>query len=355
MERNLKIILTRKRLGIFVSMTAFFAWTLMSGPVLAGEADGPGGPDDEFAPGFSGYVQPMVGVMSTKSNSDVGDDNEKIDSLDQDADSETQVMPMVLFNLNYTLENRATRFYIGTSEEEIIEGAFLFEAGVRHKLSGGTVLSAGWVPTLPLLEEEVWKDPFLTGSNREKTDRDTQAFRIGAERIFGTPLTLRYGFAQQEIDDDRAGESVAGLSAGDLAKLKRDANFHLAEVLFPISLDIGLMITPQAGYMIGDADGDANSFKRYQGQLTIEYPLDKWMFFGNINLARSDYDESNPVFNKTREDTSCGAMLGAGYRAPFGWENWMINIYASWEERDSNIKFYDRTNSMAGIGMTWRF
>ena len=75
----------------------------------------------------------------------------------------------------------------------------------------------------------------------------------------------------------------------------------------------------------------------------------------DVNLAQSDYDEINPVFNKTREHTTYGAMLGVGYAAPFGWESIMVNVYTSFEQQDSNIKFYDSTTAMAGVGVSWMF
>ncbi|MCK5794978.1 MAG: DUF2860 domain-containing protein [Anaerolineales bacterium] len=351
MKPLFKLVLRKKRAGFLLSMISLSIWIIMSGQALADESDNE--PGDEFKPGFSGYIQPMVGVMSTKSNSAVGDDNEKIDSLDQDAKSETEFLPMVLWSMGYTLKSGTTQFYIGTPEQEIIEGTFLAEAGVRQKLSDGTILSAAWVPNL--LYDEVWSDPFLTGRNRQETDRETQAFIVAAKSIIGTPLTLRYGFAKQEIENDRAGYFVPGLTAGDRAKLKRDSNFHLVEAQYSIPFDMGIMIIPQIGYLMGDADGDANSFKQFEGKITVEYPLGKWQLFGNVNMASSDYDEINPVFNKTREDKVYGAMLGVGYAAPFGWENIMVNIYTSFEQRDSNIKFYDSTSAMAGVGLSWMF
>lgn len=352
MKTFLKLTFRKKRAGLLLSMISLSIWIIMSGQALAGESEGHE-PEDEFKPGFSGYIQPLVGVMSTKSNSTVGDDNEKIDSLDQDAKSETEFAPIVLFNLGYTLKNGTTQFYVGTPEQEIIEGTFLAEVGGRQKFSDGTILSAAWIPNL--LDDDVWSDPFLTGRDRQETDRETQAFRFTAKSIFGTPLTLRYGFAQQEVENDRAGYFVPGLTASDRAKLKRDSDFHLVEAQYSIPLDMGIMITPQIGYLIGDADGDANSFKQFQGKITVEYPLGRWQLFGNVNMASSDYDETNPVFNKTREDKVYGAMLGVGYAAPFGWENIMVNVYTSFEQRDSNIKFYDSTSAMAGVGLSWMF
>lgn len=139
----------------------------MAGQALAGENEGPG-PEDDFEPGFSGYVQPMVGIMSTKSNSEVGDENEKINSLNQDAESETQFAPMLLLNTKYTLDNRATQFYIGTAGEEVIEGAPFLEAGIRQKLSDDTLLSAAFASSFCLMGDEVWSDPFLTGQKRKK-------------------------------------------------------------------------------------------------------------------------------------------------------------------------------------------
>ncbi len=318
------------------------------------------GPGNNFTSGFSGYVQPMIAAGYSKSISDVSDDTKKIDSLDQDANSETDFFPILLWEMVYTLDNGATQFYAGTPKENIVEGTFLLEIGIRQKLSGGTILTAAWIPKLPILEKEAWKDPFLLGTDRQETDQDSQAFKLEAESIFGSPFNLRYGFGRQEVDDDQAGvylfeQPDSTLTTADLQMLKRDSDFHLVEAQYAISFGRGIMIRPGISYVRGDAVGNANSFNRYQGKISFAYPGERWRFFGNISLGLAEYDEANPIFEKTREDLIYGTTLGAGYAAPFGWKDFTASVFTSFKKNDTNIKFYDSTSMIIAIGLAWLF
>ena len=338
-------------------MTVFLC-ALIPSPGQTEEA--PSGEPDPFSPGFSGYLQPMVGVGYSKSLSEVSDKNERIDSLDQGARSETDFVPMLLWAMGYTLDNAATRFYAGTPEQNILEGTFFLELGIQQKLSNGTVLSAAYIPDIPGLDDEVWTDPFLLGANRSETDRDAQAFRIGAESIFGSPFTLRYGFGTEDIDDDQAGvylsqQPGATLTAQDLQSLKRSGDYHQIEMRYDLPIGEMTALQPGLAYTRGDADGDANSFDRFRAQVSLTRSMGRLFFFSTLSLSRAAYDLRHPVFDETRKDWAYGALVGAGYTAPFGWENFMANCYTGFNRKDSNIGFYDATGAFFGIGLTWMF
>ncbi len=316
--------------------------------------------DDSFQPGFSGYIQPMVGVGYSKSLSTVGDDNKRIDSLDQEAESETKFFPMILWNMGYTLENGTTQFFAGTPEENIIEGTFLVELGIAQKLSDGTVLSAAYIPQIPGLDDEVWTDPYLLGSDRTETDRDSQAFRVAAESILGSPFSLKYGFGSQDIDNDQTGlylsqQAGSTLTTQDLQSLKRSGNFHQIEALYAIDISENTMIQPGLIYTRADADGDANSFDRIGGHISLTTSVAQYHFFTTLSLSHAEYDENNPVFNQTRKEWTYDAIIGAGYMAPFGYDDFMVNLYTGFTKEDANIGFYDSTAIFGGVGLTWMF
>jgi len=107
--------------------------------------------------------------------------------------------------------------------------------------------------------------------------------------------------------------------------------------------------------MRGDADGDANSFNQFQGKVSFVLPRDQWLFFGNVALKWAEYDESNPIFNKTRDDVTYGMTIGLTYAAPFGWNNFMASAFTSYKKQNSNIKFYDSTKMIVALGLAWQF
>jgi hypothetical protein len=346
--------LTRMRVQILVFLLGIILIVAFPDNALSRQ------PGNKFTPGFSGYVQPMIAAGYSKSISDVSDDTKKINALDQDANSETDFFAILLWKMVYTLDNGATQFYAGTPKENIVEGTFLLETGIRQKLSGGTILTAAWVPKLPILDNEAWKDPFLLGSDRQETDQDSQAFKVEAESIFGSPVNLRYGFGRQKIDEDQSGvylfeQPGSTLTTADLQMLKRDSDFHLLEAQYAIAFGRGIMIRPGVSYVRGDAIGDANSFNRFQGKVSFAYPYERWRFFGNISLGLAEYDEANPIFEKTREDVIYGTTLGVGYAAPFGWKDFTASVFTSFKKNDTNIKFYDSTSMIVAIGLAWLF
>ena len=145
------------------------------------------------------------------------------------------------------------------------------------------------------------------------------------------------------------------LTTMDLQMLHRDTDFHLVEAQYGIPLGRGIMIRPGVTYVRGDADGDANSFNRFQGKVSFVYPWERLQFLGNFSLGWEGYDEANPVFNKTREDVTYGTTMGLAYEAPFGWQNFMATAFTSYKRQNANIKFYDSISAIVSLGLSWRF
>lgn len=318
------------------------------------------GNSEEFVPGFSGYIQPMAGAGSITSLSRVTDSNRQITSFDQDAESETEFIPILLFKAGYTFQNGATRLYAGTPRENILEGNFIFEAGIRQKTSNETILTAAWIPEIPALDNEVWEDPFLLNSARRETDRDSQAFRISAENISGKGITMKYGFGRQKIENEQSGAYLAGqpgssLTSQDLADLKRSGDFHVFEVFTMIPASRKFMIRPGLSYKRGHTDGDAMRFHHAGGQLGLLYMKSKFECNLNLKLGWRPYDSAHPIFEETREDLSYGATFGINYLQPFDLEDMKISFFSLVSQTASNIDFYDNQSLIGALGITWVF
>lgn len=318
------------------------------------------GSSGEFIPGFSGYIQPMAGITSMTSLSRVTDNNRQITSFDQDAESETEFIPILLFKAGYTFQNQKTRLYVGTPRENILEGNFIFEAGIRQKAADGTILTAAWIPEIPAIDNEVWEDPFLLNSSRLETGRDLQAFRISAGNISGSRITVKYGFGLQEIDNEQSGAYLAAqpgssLTSQDLENLKRSGNFHILEAFTRVIASRWLMIRPGLSYKRGYTDGDAMRFHQGEGQLGFFYMKNRFECSLNLKLDWTPYDNTHPIFEKTREDLIYGATFGVNYLKPFGLEGVKISFFSIASRTASNIDFYDGQTLMGALGFTWIF
>ncbi|MCG8564566.1 MAG: DUF2860 domain-containing protein [Desulfobacterales bacterium] len=314
------------------------------------------GGKDKFTPGFSGSIELGIGVMIKESLDAVGDENKKIDSLDQSAESETEFVPFPSWHLQYVLDNQSTKFFAGSTHDTPTGGGALASIGISQYLPGGTILSIAYAPSL--LSEEVWADPFKTGSDRTEVDMDSQAFTLEAESILGSNFDIRYGYATVDVDDERSGsylKTQGTLTDADLKSLDRNGNIHGVEVAYTLQILDQAMLQPVLKYKRADMDGDANSYNEYGGGLTLSHPWGPLHMFYTIAGGVADYESEHAVFDKTREDTYYKAMVGANLPRPFGWENMDFQIVTGYEVVDSNITYYDSNALIFGMGMGWNF
>ena len=322
---------------------------LVTALVITGSAQASG---KKAGQGFSGHIQPVMGFVSTKSLSSVGDDNKRIDSLDQEAAYETEFLPALLWNLGYTFEGGKTRIWAGSSEALTTRDISPMQIGITQTLGDGTRLSLSYAPAL--FDEDVWQDPFLVGRDRAETDMSSQGFRMAAASVFGVPLSLGYTFTSIDVDQDLAGAS-RGLSSAQRASLKRSGKRHQADVSYDIDLGHGFTLSPGAQYTLADADGDANSFDRFGGDLALTYTVGRVTLFASGALYCSEHDASNPVFNLTREDDIYAVSTGITIASPFGLEHISVSLMSMYRQEDSNIGFYDKEQFINGIGVNWSF
>ncbi|GAA3928165.1 DUF2860 family protein [Litoribacillus peritrichatus] len=314
---------------------------------------------EPIEPGFSGYVQASALISESKSLSGVSDDNETIDSLNQRADSVTRALPILLFELNYGFENQQTQLYVGTPEDNITEGNPLFEIGIRHQLKDGTLLTAALLPKMPGFDE-VWQDPYQTGAKRKETDAQMEGFYFASDYILGGPVSLRYAFAQLDVDKERSGQSLinqpSGITAEESKQLQRDADIHQVQLDFTLPLmHYRLFVVPSLLYTTAEADGAAFDFDRWGLELHTLYTTNALELTAGVSYASSKYDTRHPVFNRTREDDRVSALAGIGFIEPFNWQNIRLDAMVSYSERDSNIAFYDSDSTMAMVGIAYSF
>lgn len=314
--------------------------------------------ESDFEPGFGGFVQLAVLVSESESLSAVSDENERLTSLSQNAESESAETTTLLGEISYTLANRQTQLYAGTPQESLIEGHPVFELGVRHQQQDGTLLTVAYVPKLPGFDE-VWEDPYLTDEKRKASDSYTQGVYISADYLYGGPLSLRYAYAMLDVDEENSGLSLVnqpnGLSAEDVSQLRRDADFHQGELSLTLPFTPSLYLVPAMIYTRADADGAAFSFDRYGAELFLVHTSQKFELTTGLAYEVSDYDKTHPVFDKEREDDQASAIISLAVLTPFELKNVRVDAVLSYHDRDSNIHFYDQQEVMAMLGVSYAF
>ena len=312
--------------------------------------------------GFSGFVRAGVGVLNYKSNMvagnrfmDVG--LETIDSLTDEPDSETTGMGLFNFELAYTFSGTRTQFTMGSQLEDLAQLQLGQQLAIKQELPDKSILMAGFlfsgIPT------EVWKDPYVTHVSRQETDRDSTGVRLVYDRILGSNFELRYTYRNIEIDDEQSGTAL-GLSDAQRDLLRRDGSDHWLDLSYRFTFQKRHMLIPNVTYFVNDRDGDAMTNNGVDFQLTYLFFNDPVTLVLNGRIGKADYDKTNPIFGRTREDDRFGTDVQVYYKNPFGWRPFGINDFSvfamgTYWYSDANIDFYDTEVALAVTGVMVRF
>ena len=309
--------------------------------------------------GFSGYIEILGAYISSNSQLNTDSDNKTTDSLGTSGERVNKFRPLPMGLIRYTFADIRTQLFMGVLPENVARGQFLVEAGARHILSNGTGLRASVIPLTPIAQK-TWEDPFVIGQDRQRTDIDSYGFKLAAETILGTGLTVKYGWVRQSLDDEKSGTFLLSqpgslLTPDDLDDLDRDANFHRLTSEYSFQIGRRMRLTPILRYARGDADGDANSFHALTPQLSFLYFGNQLQASVNVSAKTEWYDSKHPVFDKTRRDFNPGLFAILGYKEPFGFENFRIDWFNAFFKSNSNIDFYESSNFITAVGLGYTF
>ncbi len=309
--------------------------------------------------GFSGYIELLGAYISTNSQLNTDNKNERTDSLDKSGERVSKVRPLPLGLIAYTFSELRTQLFLGVLPEAVVQGQFQVEAGVRHDLTDGTSLRASAIPITPF-EEETWEDPFVVGQKRKETDITSYGFKLAAENIRASGIGLEYRWIQQKIDNEKSGTFLISqpgspLAPEDLDDLKRDSKSHRLSAEYPFELMPRMSLKPILRYTREDAEGNANSFHALTTQLSFSYFGDQFQAFVNGIVKGEWYDDTHPVFDKTRRDFNLGLFAILGYKEPFGLKNFRIDWLNGFFMSNSNINFYESTNYITALGIAYNF
>jgi hypothetical protein len=311
--------------------------------------------------GFSGFVQPGVGYLSIESNTvakvlsfELSD--KRIDSLDDEPDSESTVIFSIPFKLAYTFASTRTEVFLGTDVGDLLSFDTAQQLGVKQGLGGLGVLQAGLLFSNNV---RVWEDPFLTGQNRDDTGRLNAGGQVVWDKIFGSNFELEYSLRKVDIDNEKSGESLP-LTSAQRDRLDRNGVIHRAGLGYRFKFGQHILI-PQANFFSEDLDGEAMANTGADLQLSYIYDGDPITLALNGYYGQAEFDKSNPVFGETRDDDRYGASATVYYKNPWGWslfgsEPMRFFVTGAYFAVDSNIDFYNQEAmlGMGGISFRWK-
>lgn len=312
--------------------------------------------------GFSGYIQPGLGYLNIKSNTvakvlsfDLSD--QKISDLNDEPDSQSTVIFTVPFKLAYTFAGTRTEVFLGTDVGDLLSFDTAQQLGIKQGVGSLGVFQAGLLFSGNV---RVWKDPYVTGQNRDDTDRRNMGAQLVWDKIFGSDLELEYSLRKVDIGSEKSGQFL-GLTNSEQDRLDRNGTVHSLSAGYGFKFGGNHRLTPQITLSYADLDGEAMANTGVDLQLRYIYDGDPITLVLNGYVGQADYDKSNPVFGKTRDDDSYGVTATVYYKNPWGWalfgsEPMKFFVTGAYTAVDSNIDFYNQEAvlGMAGIAFRWK-
>ena len=297
-------------------------------------------PEEE---GFSGRITIGAGWTRTKSNmvaktsfTDVSSD--RISSLFDEPDSESSAMPVFGGELRYTFADTRTQLFVGGALLDRLRFDLSQAAGIRQQYDEAGIFEGAFL--FSGLSTEVWEDPYITGTKREETDRTSTGGRFSWSRIYNSNFHFTYSYRDIEIDDERSGVWL-GLPVAAQDLLNREGDHHQAELLYTHQLSENQWIGPAIQYDHYGLDGDAMSNDMYSLMLSHTYAADKWRLVTNLLYGYADYDERNPIYQKTQDAHRYGISTTLLYPNFFDVENLTGVFGVAYLTENANIDFYD--------------
>jgi hypothetical protein len=310
--------------------------------------------------GFSGLVNGGAGLWRVEDNMvkrigyfKIGDSN--ISSTDDKPRSEYSVSPILNFNLRYTFASTRTQIFLGNQLEDLLRLDTATLLGVRQELPDQSIIGISYV--FSALVTEVYKDPYDTNGSRNGTDRNINGVRFSYDKILSTDLSFQYTYRNIDIEAERSG-SALGLTSSQKDKLIRDGDQHDVEMLYKYVLQDGGMthaFIPSVKYSRFELDGDAMSNNFFSFRLNYRYDVEKFAISVNGYYGYADYDKSNPIYGKTRNDNRYGFGLIGFYKRFLGVEGLALTANAILNRQDSNIDFYDSEIDLYFVSLLYTF
>jgi hypothetical protein len=309
--------------------------------------------------GWSGQIALGAGAGSAETNmidgiAGIGVGNDRIGSLDENASSQNFGFPLPSLDVGYTLAGTHTQLYLQYAQQGPASPVFLdIEAagGVRQKLPDVGIIDVAVLGSAP--STKIWKDPYLTGANREDTERSISGLKIQWHNLMDSPLSLQISARDVDIDDEQSGISL-GQSASDRLLLRRTGEVYGYYAQYEWQLGDRHTLVPALGYLDYQLDGDAMAQDGLNLALGYQYRGMRWQFETSIYYRDLDADKDNPIFGDAADREVLGAALGLTYPEPLGWKRWAAKARISWYDSDSDIDFYDESLGLFMLGATYR-
>ncbi len=307
--------------------------------------------EQEASTGFGGEIGLGMSYFSSDGNMNTSNTN-NLTGLTETLGAEAEINPEIIGELNYTFGQDANhQVFVGTNNEEVIQGDLAVEMGYRTQFADDSALSVSYLTAI--VAEETWKDPYVTGSKREVTDVSDSGFLVEYANIAGSAISVDGLYYASDVDDEQSGVDELGSVSNQLKRSGSGFEFGIA---YDIALTTDSILTPRLSYGSFSADGEAFSNTSFGGELTYMKAIGKHGLGLQGYYNSVSFDGANPIFDdKKRSDSEFGFAAMYQYEELMGWEDVTLIGLVGYDVKDSDINFYDESEYQLGMAVTYSF
>jgi len=285
-----------------------------------------------------------LGILSIEqaNNLNTWSSNKRIETLASAPQSHSRLLPVVLFDLNLKY-GKANFLYLKTPILELESAGIAL--GTEYQLNkdrGALDVSISFFPF-----DEAWKNPYLTGVDRQATDVTRFGIKLAWKDMLKTGVDVNLRAETIDVQHDEIGELFD--------TLRRDGSTYEVSVSYAFTLTQAVRLKPELGFRRGDLDGESNSYDGYTASLMLIYANRRYMLMPRLFYGARDYEETHPLFDDKRDDSSWGAVLMATYFSPFDLKDYFVRGFLGYAETNSNISFFDTEGTFAGLTFGYSF
>jgi hypothetical protein len=293
---------------------------------------------ESWRSGWFGDIRIGGGMVSGRpSGLDVWDDDERRDRLTGEGDRVSEGFPLIGGEISYGFAQTGTMVSAGGGMEDP------WHVSLGQKVDGWGLFSLRGLYE----ETEVWENPYRIGVDRQETDAESFGWGLEWENIRNTDLTVYFQRMEVDVDRDRIGAIEPDL--------RRDGADTSLGIRYPWDLGAGGVLTGGIEYTQIDRDGEANSANGYGAELNHRFEWRRWSFITGLEFVAKEFDEIHPVFNETRREATFTASETVSFAEPWGLQNTRCFAFAGYSETASDISFFERSATILGAGVGYRF
>ena len=293
--------------------------------------------------GFSGEISLNTVYISQESHFNTNA-NSTLSDLNQSPESDDSFIVAPLGSLAYTFGQSNQQIYLGTTRDDIAVGTLALQIGYKYQLPSRMVIDVAYLPTV--MSGNVWTNPYDINNARQETDVDGNAYRLKLSNIAGSLFSVDMAYADNSVDQDDFKDTA----------LARDSKTYLIKGQVRIPLSRETMLLPAITYINLDADGEANSYNAYRGELSVFQFIGAHKIALTASYTQLDYQETNFLFDdQTRRENALKFFAAYEYQNFMGWENWSLISFVGYNQTDANINFYDQSQTIASLGVNYKF